>query len=300
MSLPALFLLRHDATAPAEPDGTTRSHVASVEQADPSDPQVSVADLAATRGDGIFESIGVFGGRAQAVDAHVARLARSAALLDLPVPDEAAWRDAIDQAVAAGADDEAFLIKLVLTRGDEGGDRPTAWAHAFVMPDHTAEQTAGIRAVTLDRGYRSDVAETSPWLLQGAKTLSYAVNLAALREARRRGADDVVFVSSDAVVLEGPNSTVVARLGSTLVTTPPSLGVLEGTTQASLFEHAIAVGLSTEYRAMTVDEIRAADALWLLSSGRLLAPVVELDGRAVSTDPEFTADAVAFLRARHR
>ncbi len=53
----------------------------------------------------------------------------------------------------------------------------------------------------LDRGYRHDAERTSPWLLAGAKTLSYAVNRAMLREAARRGADDAIFVSSDGYVL---------------------------------------------------------------------------------------------------
>ena len=53
-----------------------------------------------------------------------------------------------------------------------------------------------------------------PWLLAGAKTLSYAVNMAALRHAERHGAGDVIFVSSDGYVLEGPRSTVVIATAS--------------------------------------------------------------------------------------
>ena len=62
---------------------------------------------------------------------------------------------------------------------------PTAWARTEVWAT-TPPATVGIRVVTLDRGYRHDVAQTSPWLLQGAKTLSYAVNRA--RCARPPGA----------------------------------------------------------------------------------------------------------------
>ncbi|GAB2981384.1 aminodeoxychorismate lyase [Frigoribacterium salinisoli] len=290
MPTPLLFLLHADPTG----------EVTGVERVDPALPQVSASDLSATRGDGVFESIGVFEGRPQAVEMHLARFARSSAMLDLPAPDLDAWRRLVLGTAAEVADEAHVLLKLIWSRGDEFGDRPTGWLHAFAMPDHTAEHEDGIRVVTLDRGYRSDVAETSPWLLQGAKTLSYAVNKAALREAARRGADDVVFVSTDGVVLEGPNSTVVALVDGVLVSTPPALGVLEGTTQVDLFAWAEAQGRPTALRALGVDELRRASGLWLTSSGRLLAPVVSLDGEDLATDAAFTRAAVEHLRSRTR
>ena len=67
----------------------------------------------------------------------------------------------------------------------------------------------GLAALTLARGLPARGVEDMPWLLAGAKTLSYAVNMAALRHAERHGAGDVIFVSSDGYILEGPRSTVV-------------------------------------------------------------------------------------------
>ena len=63
--------------------------------------------------------------------------------------------------------------------------------------------------MTLARGLPAEGTTDMPWLLAGAKTLSYAVNMAALRHAERRGAGDVIFVGSDGLILEGPRSTVV-------------------------------------------------------------------------------------------
>ena len=63
--------------------------------------------------------------------------------------------------------------------------------------------------MTLDRGLPAEGAGDMPWLLAGAKTPSYAVNMAALRHAERLGAGDVIFVSSEGYLLEGPRSTVV-------------------------------------------------------------------------------------------
>jgi 4-amino-4-deoxychorismate lyase len=290
MTLPVLLMLVHDA-----------SGVVSVEERDPAAPQVSILDLGVTRGDGIFESIGVVDGRPQALEAHLARLAKSARMLDLPAPDPGVWRSAVLQSIAlagSATTGTELLVKVILTRGVEGGDTATGWVYCFDAGTYDRERDGGLAVVTLDRGYRSDVAETSPWLLQGAKTLSYAVNKAALREAARRKADDVVFVSTDGFVLEGPNSTVIALIDGVYVTTPSTLGVLEGTTQGAFFDDARSRGAQVEYRAITVDELRSAQAVWLTSSGRQIAPVVTLDGVPLAGDPAFTARAVERLLAR--
>ena len=58
-------------------------------------PQVRITDLAVTRGDGVFETIAVIDGHPQALEPHLARLAHSAALLDLPEPAHDVWRAAV-------------------------------------------------------------------------------------------------------------------------------------------------------------------------------------------------------------
>ena len=246
-------------------------------------------DLAATRGDGIFETLSVYGRYPQAFDHHLARFARSAAMLDLPAPDLAVWHAAILAAVteldAAG---EAFA-KIVLTRGIEGAGVPTGWVYAALSPDHSDDRATGISVVVLDRGYRHDVSHTSPWLLAGAKTLSYAINKASVREAVRRGADDVVFVSSDGILLEGPTSTLIYRRGDALFTPDPAVGILDGTTQANLFRFAEGLGMTTAFEVAPVEALRGADAAWLVSSVRLAAPIRELDGEPFPVDAELTA-----------
>lgn len=264
---------------------------------DPRTPHLSVLDLGATRGDGIFESISVGGGVPQALDHHLRRFASSAAKLDLPAPDAEVWRAAIAAVIAELDSTRDAWVKLVLTRGIEGDGRPTGWVYAAYAGDFTAARTEGIRVVMLDRGYRHDVEVTSPWLLAGAKTLSYAVNRSVAREAARRGADDVIFVSSDGYVLEGPTSTVLYRRGDRLLSPGTGLGILDGTTQANVFRYAAEIGLSTGFELLTPAELAQADDIWLVSSVRHLAPVRELDGEPRSIDREFTAAANAWLGA---
>ncbi|MGO2633668.1 MAG: aminotransferase class IV [Galactobacter sp.] len=266
---------------------------------DPTTAVVRADDLGVTRGDGIFETISVLKGVPQAVVAHLDRFDRSAAMLDLEVPDRGQWLHAVEVAAAALADVEgAAAIKTVLTRGVEGSGVPTAWALAFKAGDPAAPRAEGISVVSLDRGYKHDVAETSPWLLQGAKSLAYAINKASLREAARRGADDVLYLSSDDYVLEGPSSTVIARIDGVYVTPPTTLGILPGTTMWDVFELLEARGEKTEVRELHPSDLDSADALWLCSSTRGAAPVRTLDGKDFPVDHALSNELNAGLDAR--
>jgi 4-amino-4-deoxychorismate lyase len=261
-------------------------------------PQLQVMDLAATRGDGVFETISLGAGRAQALEPHLRRFGHSAALLELPPPDLDEWRIAVLAVAAAlGPIDEGF-VKIVLTRGIEGQDAPTGWAFGAASPDHTPARTVGIRIVLLDRGYRHDVAQTSPWLLAGAKTLSYAVNRAAFREAARRGADDALFLSSDGFLLEGAVSNLVLLTGKRMTTPRTDLGILEGTTQHDIFGWAETQGYSTSYELLTPQDLAAADAAWLVSSVRHAAPVRSVDGVDRAVDREASDAINGYLRGR--
>ncbi|MFZ7088131.1 aminodeoxychorismate lyase [Curtobacterium sp. RRHDQ10] len=259
---------------------------------------VQVLDLGVTRGDGVFETLNVTDGRPQALEAHLARFGRSAAMLDLPTPDTDAWRRAIEAACAQLDPTREAFAKTVMTRGVEGDGRPTGWVYAAPSPADPPSRTEGIAVVTLDRGYRHDVERTSPWLLQGAKTLSYGVNMAALREAERRGADDAVFLSTDGYVLEGSRSNVILLRDGELVTPRTDIGILPGTTQADVFTWAADRGTPTSYGLVTIDDLRAADALWLVSSVRLAAPVRSLDGATRAMDLDLTAAMNEYLLGR--
>ncbi len=290
MSTPVLFAIN----APCVGDSATPAFA----PADPAEPFVNVMDLAVTRGDGIFETAGIVDGRVQALDAHLTRFIRSARIMDLPEPDRQVWTEGIRAAVAAHEPGHELLVKFILTRGVEGTGIPTAWAYVTEAEDFTAVRTHGISVVTLSRGYRHDVAEHFPWLLQGAKTLSYAVNKAMLREAARRGADDVIMTSIDGYVLEGPSSTVVLQLGDRILTPRTDQGILAGTTQGSAFEFFEQQGLPVSYDLVPLERLAEADHLWLLSSSRLAAPVNAIDGSPKFVNTELSARLNDALLAR--
>lgn len=272
------------------------------ERHEPDEPFLYADDLAAVRGDGIFETLLVRGGRARCVELHLERLTRSAAMLDLPEPDVDAWRKLIDVAAKQWTADAPQgaegLARLVYSRGREsaGADGPpTAYLTVGPVADRvTAVRRDGVSVVTLDRGYSIDAAASSPWQLLGAKTLSYATNMAALRHAAAQGFDDVIYLSAEGAVLEGPRSTVVAVYDKTLVTPPTEVGILPGTTARATFELAEKEGWRTETRILRTADLIAADSFWLVSSVTLAARVTALNRYVtpVASNTEQFADLV--------
>ncbi|UVO13376.1 aminodeoxychorismate lyase [Mycobacterium sp. SVM_VP21] len=244
-------------------------------------PLLHADDLAALRGDGVFETLLVRDGAACLLDAHLRRLARSAELMDLPAPNLDDWCRAVDEAVQQWAGTGEGALRMIYSRGRETGSAPTAYVMLTPLPERiAAARREGVAVVTLDRGLSAQGLEL-PWLLAGAKTLSYAVNMAALRYAAKQGADDVIFISSDGYVLEGPRSTVVLVEPGRLITPPPSHPILRGTTQEALFGVARAAGYDCEYAPLRPADLAAAQDLWLVSSITLGARVHTLDGRAL-------------------
>jgi len=257
-------------------------------------PALSVGEFSTQRGDGVFESIGVIDGHANEVEAHVQRLAHSAQICDLPAPNLEQWRQAVAAAAARIPQGEA-VVKLILSRGVEHGPAPTAWVTAAPAADFSAVRRDGVRVVTLDRGYDLGAGERAPWLLLGAKTLSYAVNMAALREAHRRGADDAVFVTREGFVLEAPTASLIIRRGDEFLTPAPSGGILHGTTQLSVYELLESRGFRTTYATLSATDLATADAAWLVSSIRLAVAITAVDGAPLASDPDLTAELNAFL-----
>lgn len=263
---------------------------------DPASAVLAGDDLALTRGDGCFDAtrlVVTLDGRTRIdhLDAHLARFARSAAALELPPVDEVAWRALIDEAAAAWTARGEAVLRVVLTRGREAAPTAPVTGVLTIAPLDASvhEARRGIAVVTLSRGHAVDAFVDAPWLLGGVKTLSYAVNVAAGREAARRGADDALFVSTDGFALEAPRSALVWRTGDELCTTRlDGTGILASVTQAAAFDRAHADGVAERYGLITAKELADVDGAWLLSSGRGVAPITTLDGDPLRHDVAWT------------
>ncbi|WP_226345848.1 aminotransferase class IV [Agilicoccus flavus] len=284
------------------------------------EPIVHADDLGLTRGDGCFDATLVRrsgagstpAGEADRLGAtwtdrtggfavlnlerHLARLARSAAGLDLAgVPDAAAWTDLLDAALERWTGTGDTMLKFVVGRGrEERPAGPVAYLTLTQLGPGTLDQRAGIGVAALSRGTASDTYVDVPWLLGGNKTIAYALNMAAQREARSRGADDALWTTTDGWCLEGPTSGLVVLRDGVLTTVPTgATGILASITVETLFEAAERDGLGTRHAMIRPADLFEADASWLVSSVRGVAPIRTLDGADVPADPEADARITA-------
>ena len=242
------------------------------------EPVLHADDEALLRGRAAFETARVYDGRPFRLDDHLARLAGSAARIGLP-PADTAELEALAREALAAAGARNAVLRVYWTAGREASGEASLLALVSSLPPDLEERRArGIRLVSLPLGLEADLRAFAPWLLGGVKSTSYAVNMAAEAEARRRGADDAVFLAHADVVLEGPVTNVWGRRERTLYTPALELGILAGVTRATMIEEAARLGYEVREGAFPRAHLAEAEEAFTSSSVREIMPVVELDG----------------------
>ncbi|HEY3428132.1 MAG TPA: aminotransferase class IV, partial [Acidimicrobiia bacterium] len=135
---------------------------------------ISVYDEGLLRGDGCFEAIRSYGGMPFAFADHYQRLTRSAAALDIPCPPEADLRNWVDELAEEG---DECIVRVVLTRGSGISGR------CIVLWQPVPAPAGPLRLLPVDAPWHPGGQR---WELSGAKTISYAPNMAASRLARSK------------------------------------------------------------------------------------------------------------------
>jgi branched-subunit amino acid aminotransferase/4-amino-4-deoxychorismate lyase len=239
---------------------------------DPDEPVVAADDEGFLRGRAAFETTRVYRGKPFRLDEHLDRFANSAARLNLPSLDRVLFHELTAQALAAAGEPDCF-VRLYMTPGREGRGEPVSLVLVESLPPQLEEtRTRGIRVISLPLGLQ-------PSLLGGVKSTSYALNMVAVDEAKRRGGDDAVFLGPQGEVMEGPTTNMWWRRGNVLHTPALELGILQGVTRGALIELAVDSGYEVEVGVYPLDELAGAEEAFTSSAVREVMPVVALDGR---------------------
>jgi len=249
--------------------------------------RVSVLDRGFIFGDGVYEVVPAYEGRPFRFQEHMSRLDRSLGELRIPNPmDRAAWRQLVDQLIAAYAqhvgkklEDTNQLVYLQVTRGVAMRDHvmppdiePTVFAMVNRLYIYTPEERAkGVMCVTADdfRWKKAHIKSTS---LAGA-VLSRQIS------ADVGGNETIMF--RDGWLSEAASSNVWVVKNGVVLGSPKDNLVLEGIRYGLLEELCGQMGIPFELRRVAREEVLSADEIILSSATKEVLPCTTLDGKPV-------------------
>jgi branched-chain amino acid aminotransferase len=252
---------------------------------DKSQATISVLDNGLLYGDGVFEGIRVYRGKAFKLDAHLQRLYESARSLHLPIPiDLPEMRADVIRAVKANGLEEGY-VRLIVTRG--GGISPgfepiSACAPSIVI---IAEQIALYPESVYRKGLRIIVANTIR-NLDGAlspriKSLNYLNNILAKVEAAHVGSQEAIMLNSRSEVAECTADNVFAFIDDTLVTPPKNAGILDGITRNIILELAPLNNLALVERPLMLDDLYGATECFITGTAAEIVPVTHINDHPI-------------------
>jgi len=255
-------------------------------------PHVSAFDRGFQLGDGIFETLRARGGRVTELDEHLARLGRSATGLDIELPADTDGRiragiaDLLAVEGLAGPDDDAS-VRVTVTRGASRGRgllpapgtaTPTIAIQAWpIVPPPPGHLTEGLHLVA------SAIRRDPENPLSMLKTTSRADYVHARLEARRAGADDALFLTTDGHLSEATSANVFLVRGDELATPDLGCAILPGTTRSWILGWAPTAGLQPVEGWLTTRDLAEADEAFLCSSVAGILPLTTFEGRPIGS-----------------
>jgi D-alanine transaminase len=245
------------------------------------DARISVEDRGFQFADGVYEVIRLYNGKPFTLDAHLRRLEKSAAGIQLTLPAIAANLKSEIARFLARAPLRDGMIYLQLTRGEAPRNhvfpesKPTLLFYTRplpALPDPAAAEGVKLLPVPDERWKRC-------WI----KSIALLPNVLAKNQAIAAGADEAIFIENG-IVTECAASNVFAVIAGRLVTHPVGSKVLPGITRDLLLEIAPKIGIAVEERGFREEEAINADELFITSTTREVSWVKFWNDRRIGKD----------------
>ncbi len=242
---------------------------------------VSVEDRGFQFGDGVYEVVRTYRGHPFELEAHLARLERSARAIDLPQPySRSQWTQYVLEGIKRAAYPEA-KIYLQITRGVAPRDHAfpanaTATAVMTIREFHALSreiQNAGVSAI---------VIEDIRWGRCDIKSVNLLANVLARQQAKHAQVFETILVK-DGLITEGAVSNVMAVKGGAVITAPEGPFILSGITRAVVLELARKDGIPVEERAIPQADLFSTDELFLTGTTVEVVGVIAVDGNVIGT-----------------
>jgi len=229
---------------------------------------------------GLFTTVRIVEGEAFAYERHWRRLEKDAATTRLPMNYSGAKvRVQLQEVIRANKVKEG-CARIYLVWNSVG-----FWKSDEKMPEVDLVITSAdlphypdsMRLTVREQGRHA----ASP--LAGVKTISWLNSVWAVAEAQREGFDEVVLLNERGEVSECTAANIFAVKKDKVVTPPLNSGCLEGVTRGVLMEIASDAGTSVVEQTLRLDDLYAADEVFVTSTNRNVIGVSEIAGHKIGT-----------------
>lgn len=240
---------------------------------------LSVEDRGTLFGDGVYEVIRYYAGRPLALDAHLGRLRRSLGGIRLAPPADVERLPQITADLLARNGLAEAKVYWQITRGAAPREfvvprdaRPSVLVIAYpAKPVDLVAPAPRLRAVLADDERWHNCWIKSLMLLSNSLTHTAAVDAGA----------DAAILHRDGRVTEATSANAFAVRGGVLYTHPADRWILHGVTRAIVLELAASLGIAVREEAITTEELRSADEVFLTGTTTHVSAVTSVDGARI-------------------
>ncbi|MFP6673692.1 MAG: branched-chain-amino-acid transaminase [Pirellulaceae bacterium] len=251
---------------------------------DKQDAKISVYDHGLLYGDGVFEGIRSYGGKAFRLNEHLKRLWESANAICLTIPISMIEMTAAVNATLHENGIEDGYVRLMVTRGAGSlGIDPnrTSDPQVIVIADRITLYPAeyyenGLEIVTVST-VRNHPAALNPRI----KSLNYLNNILAKIEGLQAGCVEALMLNHKGEVAECTGDNLFLVKGKEILTPSLDSGILGGITRDVVIELARAAGYTVRELALTRHDVFIADECFLTGTAAEVIPVVKVDNRPI-------------------
>ncbi|WP_396588387.1 D-amino acid aminotransferase [Bermanella sp. R86510] len=249
------------------------------------DAKISPMDRGFLFGDGIYEVIPSYDGQLVGFGPHIDRMNDGLEMIGVDFKwTHDQWREVCQQLIEQNGGGNLGLY-LHVSRGTDSkrfhaypeGVKPTVYAFAFEIPPANVPDKEKVK------GYRVATTEDLRWQRCNIKSTALLGNVMHFQHGHGQGYNETILFNADNNMTEGSACNAYIVKNGVVITPPLDHQLLPGITRLMLLDilrkHS---DIKVEERNISMDEVFDADEVWLTSSSKEIAPVVEIDGKPVA------------------
>ena len=244
---------------------------------------VHIEDRAMQFADGIYEVVGVAGGRIFHEEHHLDRLVRSVGEIGMAMPMEREALKLVIREMARRNRVRDGLIYMQVTRGayrrdhaiPPAADRPTLIITARAL-------NAALIAERREQGVKVITHADERWARCDIKSTALLPNILAKTDARKAGAFEAWLIDRDGFITEGSSTSawIVDKDGN-IVTRDLSHAILPGVTRREILDAAAEAQIAIVERKFTPAEALAAREAFMTAATLGATAIVSIDGHQI-------------------